>query len=208
MEPQERQVAALLAATTGVVMLVSVVSLLLFFAVGAPFGAINDWTVGLAGLLSGLLAAALRSARGELAGAATLATIVAAVGAVIVVVGAILVISDRTGFLLAGLVESLGFALLGVWLISLNWFDASRSDWPPRLRRLGLVAGVVMALGFVDAPGVALGIDDAASAPAWIWLGFVGWLGIFVLFPVWTLWLARFERSSRARVARDASRGA
>ncbi len=40
----------------GVVMLASVVSLVLFFAIGGPFGAINDWRSGLGGHLTGLLA--------------------------------------------------------------------------------------------------------------------------------------------------------
>jgi hypothetical protein len=199
MASQQGHVAARLAIATGVVTLVSVVSLLLFFAVGKPFGAINDWTVGLAGLLSGLLAVALRGlGRGRGAGA-TLGTGVAVVGAAIVVVGAVLVISERTGFLLAGLVESLGFALIGVWLVSLNWALGSTAGWPRQLRTLGLAAGVVMALGFVVAPGVLMGLDDANAAPGWIWLGFVGWLGIFFLYPTWSLWLGTLARTASMR---------
>jgi hypothetical protein len=192
-------VAASLAITTGVVTLVSVVSLLLFFAVGKPFGAINDWTVGLAGLLSGLLAVALRGLEGGRPADSTLRTGVAVIGAAIVVVGAVLVISERMGFLLAGLVESLGFALIGVWLVNVNWSHGSVSGWPPRLRNLGLAAGVVMALGLVVAPGVLMGLDDAATAPGWIWLGFVGWLGIFFLYPTWSLWLGNLARTDSIR---------
>ena len=169
--------------------LISVASLALFFAVGKPFGAINDWTVGLAGLLSGLLALAIRS-RGMVGapGPATVSTGAAVVGAVIVVAGSALVISQTTGFLLAGLVESLGFALIGLWLIALNWPTGSASGWPRQLRNLGLVAGIVMALGIVVAPGIAMGVDDANTAPGWIWIGFVGWLGIFFLYPIWSIW--------------------
>ena len=185
---RDRSVAGV-AVATGVVALISVASLALFFAVGKPFGAINDWTIGVVGLLSGLLAAMIRS-RGVAGspGPGAVSTGAAVVGAVIVVAGSALVISQTTGFLLAGLVESLGFALIGLWLIALNWSTGSASGWPRQLRNLGLVAGIVMALGIVVAPGIAMGVDDANTAPGWIWIGFVGWLGIFFLYPIWSIW--------------------
>src|SRR6476646_6164774 len=45
-----------IAVLAGGVAMTSVTSLAAFFAVGGPFGAINDWTVGILGLLTGLLA--------------------------------------------------------------------------------------------------------------------------------------------------------
>jgi hypothetical protein len=30
-----------------------------------------------------------------------------------------------------------------------------------------------------------------ASVPGWLWLAFIGWLGIFVLYPIWAIWLGR-----------------
>lgn len=187
---------ARLAMAVGAVLVTSVASLALFFAVGKPFGAINDWTVGLAGLLSGLLALAIRSRNPVGApGSGTIATGAAVVGAAIIVAGSALVISQATGFLVAGLVESLGFALVGLWLIALHRSIESTSGWPRQLRTLGLVAGIVMALGFVAAPGILMGLDDADTAPGWIWIGFVGWLGIFLLFPIWSIWFGNALRN-------------
>jgi hypothetical protein len=104
-----------LAVAIGAIALISVASLALFFALGKPFGAINDWTVGLVGILSGLLALVLnRRGPGAPLAVGTVATDVAVVGAVIVAVGSALVISQATGFLPAGLVESLGFAMIGL----------------------------------------------------------------------------------------------
>jgi len=185
---RDRSVAGV-AVATGVVALVSVVSLALLYTVGKPFGAINDWTVGAVGLLSGLLALMIRR-RGVAGspGPATVSTGVAAVGAVIVAAGAALVISKTTGFVLAGLVESLGFALIGLWLIVLNRSMGSAAGSSGRLLNLGLATGIIMALGFVVTPGIAMGLDDANTAPGWIWIGFVGWLGIFILYPVWSIW--------------------
>jgi hypothetical protein len=109
-------------------------------------------------------------------------------GAAIVVLGSYLVISDTTGFLLAGLVESLGFALIGVWLIVINRSMAGAPPWPLRLPGLGVVAGLVMTMGFIVVPGIAVGLDDASAAPPWVWVGFLGWLGIFFLYPLWCIW--------------------
>lgn len=179
----------------GVVTLISVASLALFYTVGKPFGAINDWTVGLSGLVSGMLAwATQRRAIVRGPRSATVSTGAAVVGAAIVVAGSALVISRTTGFVLAGLVESLGYALIGLWLVALNRSIGSASGWPRRLRTLGLAAGSVMGLGLVAVPGILMGLDDADTAPGWIWIAFIGWLGIFLLYPIWSIWFGTVLR--------------
>lgn len=180
----------------GGVTFASVLTLLVFYAVGGPFGAINDWLVGLAGLLSGLLAVVLSRRRGSsTAFVGGLATGVAVLGSAIVVVGAALVISRTTGFLLAGLVESLGFALIGAWLIVFNRSISSVPRWPRRLPTLGTAAGAIMLIGVVVIPSIASGVDDMSTAPALVWIGFVGWLGIFFLYPAWCIWFGKALRS-------------
>jgi len=186
-----------LALAVGAVALTSVTSLALFFIVGKPFGAINDWTLGLAGLLSGLLALMFyRPGHTAQHAVGALLSGAAVIGAGIVVAGAALVITQTTGFLLAGLVESLGFALIGFWLIALNRTMASTSGWPPRLHSFGIAAGITMAIGIVVLPGIALGLDDMDTAPGWIWIGFIGWLGIFFLYPIWSIWVATVLRTT------------
>lgn len=51
-----------------------------------------------------------------------------------------------------------------------------------------------MAVGLIGAPGIAMGVDDANTAPGWIWIGFVGWLGIFFLCPIWGIWFGNVLR--------------
>ncbi|MEO5704356.1 MAG: hypothetical protein ABIZ52_05655 [Candidatus Limnocylindrales bacterium] len=86
----ERNV-AWLAIAVGVVALVSLASLALFYAVGTPYGAINDWTVGGAGLLSGVLVVMLhRRGTPVLPAVGMVATGAGVIGAVIVAVGAAL----------------------------------------------------------------------------------------------------------------------
>jgi hypothetical protein len=189
---------ARLAVAVGAVALVSVSSLALFFIVGKPFGAINDWTIGIVGILSGLLALALNRS-GEFAApqVGSAATGVAVAGAVIVIVGSALVISETTGFLLAGLVESMGFALIGLWLIAFNRSIAFAPWVPARLPNLGIAAGIIMAIWFTVLPGVLIGVEDMEAAPAWFWIGFVGWLGIFFLYPIWSIWFGAALRQER-----------
>jgi hypothetical protein len=40
-----------------------------------------------------------------------------------------------------------------------------------------------MAMGILVVPGIAMGLQNASTAPGWIWIGFTGWLGIFILYP-------------------------
>ena len=61
-----------------------------------------------------------------------------------------------------------------------------------------------MALGFVSAPGIVLRLDDMAAAPAWVWVGSMGWLGTFVVYPAWAIWLAAVESRAAERSIRMA----
>jgi hypothetical protein len=155
-----------------------------------PSGAINDWTIGLAGVLGVMLALTFDAPRRSVLAMA--GTALALVGSALVVVGAALVISRTTGFLLAGLVESFGWGLAGIWLITVNRVGDIGG---PRLRVVGLAAGALMVVGLVVLPGILSGVDDMATAPAYVWLGFVGWLGIFFLFPIWAIVFGRSRGS-------------
>jgi hypothetical protein len=147
------------------------VCLVLFFIVEGPFGAINDVGNALLGVLSAVLAWTYRQP-------APFA--VAVLGAAITVVGTALVMSEATGYYLAGLVSSAGFALIGGWLIAVN----RRTD---RVRVLGIVAGAVMLLGLIGVPGIVTGVDYVDIAPAYTFVAGVSWLGTYLLFPAWAL---------------------
>lgn len=191
MKATGQQDTARLALAIGIVAAGSAVCLATYFAVQGPFGTINDIGNGTAGVLSAGLAWRLR--RHLLGRAGQVAVGAAVVGGGLTVAGSALVISHTTGFFLAGLVSSLGFAGIGTWLVVLNRSDAAIVSWPRRLRGLGIAAGALMALGFISAPGIALRLDDMSAAPAWVWVGSMGWLGTFVVYPAWAFWLAAVE---------------
>lgn len=182
---------ARLAAAVGIVAAGSAVCLATYFAVRGPLGTISDVGNAATGVLSAALAWRLRRllpdrGRDVVFGGAL-------VGAAITVVGSVLVVSGATGFFLAGLVSSVGFAGIGAWLVVLNWSGAGVVRWPRRFRSLGLLAGALMVAGIAAAPGIALRLDDMETAPVWAWIGFVGWLGIYVVYPAWAIWLGRDE---------------
>ena len=171
-----------LAIVHGIVGFATCLCLIVFYLGADAFGSINDVGNAALGLLSGGLAWRFQPSAAKVR---PVFVGIAALGAVITVVGSILILTDATGFFLAGLVSATGFALIGVWLVA-----ASRNltdPWPPRLQRAGLVAGAVMLLGFVSVPGIIMGLDDMSTAPGWTYLGGLSWAGTYLLFPAWSL---------------------
>ena len=181
----EKRSLGIVAMVHGIVGLASCLCLIVFYLGADAFGSINDVGNAVLGVLSGVLAWWCQQSgltvRAVLVGIAIL-------GAAVTVVGSVLVLTEATGFFLAGLVSSTGFGLIGVWLVAV-----SRSC-PPHVRRAGLVAGVVMLLGLINAPGIAMGLDDMGAAPAWTYLGGLSWAGTYLLFPAWSLRLSQTLR--------------
>jgi len=196
-----------LALALGVVAIGSAACLATYSVVQGPFGTINDIGNAATGVLSAGLAWRLRR---QISGRAANVSVGAAlVGAAIAVAGSALVVSGTTGWFLAGLVSSVGFAGIGAWLVVLNRSDAGAAVLPRRLRLLGIAAGALMTFGVVALPGIVLGLDDIGAAPAWAWIGFVGWFGTFVVYPAWAIWLASVEtRLDRQAIAVPDATGA
>jgi hypothetical protein len=191
-----------LANTTGVVGLIGLAAITMFYMLGGPFGTLNDACNALMGLLSAALAWRLRpwhpSAAPRLGGL-TLAC--ALTGAVVALLGSVLVMFRFTGWYLAGLVTSLGYAFTGVWLVSVSEAALRSRTWPRGVAQWGRVTGALMALGFLAIPGILARTDSAPTAPWWAHAGFAGGLGWVLFFPIWCLGLARAakQRSSIGR---------
>lgn len=174
-----------IAVAIGSLTVATVISLVLFFVVGGPFGLLNDIGNALIGILSAFLALRLAAAIGT----GMLGVGAAILGAVVTVIGSWLVITEATGFFLAGLVSSVGFALIGAWLLTLTWSPIGSMS--SGLNTLGRVAGVAMLFGLVALPGILTGIDEMGAVPPWLWAFSISWLGIYILYPAWSLWLGR-----------------
>jgi hypothetical protein len=168
--------------------------IILFFTVGQPFGTLNDICIGLAAVLSAFLAWMYYPqyhAQSPLLSQVVL--MVALAGALIVAVGSVLVIFGITGWFLAGLYMAAGNALIGLWLLALNYSAQYSNSWSHSLVIFGMVIGLIMALGLATIPGIFRGIDAWDKAPWYVnYVGQAGGLGWLVLYPIWCVCLGRF----------------
>lgn len=185
------RLAALALAAT---LVVAVVCLTLLYVVGGVFGTVNDWANALAGCWALLLAVLVR--REDDGGwPANAAVGAAAAGAVGLTWGTWLVVTETTGFYLAGLVSTLGLASLGAWMLLAHRASGADGLLGAGPARLGRVVGWLMVGGLLALPGALAGVDDFADARWHSYLAEASaWLGAYVLLPVWSVRLARHLR--------------
>ncbi len=115
------------AIATGIVGLLGLAFIILFFTVGQPFGTLNDICIGLTAILSVVLAWVLYPqyhAQSPLF--SKVALVIAMIGALLVMVGSALAISGVKGWFLSGLYMAAGNAMIGLWLLGLNYSFLAR----------------------------------------------------------------------------------
>ena len=187
----------------GVLVVLAVVSIVLHFTVGGPFGAVNDALNAAFAITSGALALLTMRRAGEVVD--TVAAAVGVLGAAVMVYGSYLILSDSTGWFLAGVVSAVGGGLLGIWLAVRNRPLAGAQPPVVRTMRLGLVAGALMGLGLLGVGGWASGVDDWTAAPWYVQLGLLGWLGTYAVYPAWCFSASREHAKSLSRDPEDAA---
>ncbi len=181
-----------LVTTVGSVGVTGLVAISLFAARGGVFGPLNDVCNGAMAALTAALAWRLYPWHRTQAPRQSGAVLGAAwAGALIAVVGSILVLLRVTGWYLAGLVSSFGYALIGVWLERVSAAAEQSGAWPRALARLGRVTGAISAVGLAAVPGILGGMDDVGAAPWWVSASLANGLGWLVMYPFWCLWLGR-----------------
>lgn len=188
-----------IAIAIAVVAFFGLVFIALFYSIGEPFGTLNDVCVALGGILSGGLAWMLYPTHRSYAPRVSRFALAAAlVGACLAAVGSGLVIFRVTGWLLAGLVTTFGYALIGLWLLGLSYSALRWLAFPRRLAQFGIVAGGVTAIGVLAGPGILAGTDAIGSAQWFVFASmFLGGLGWNILYAIWCVWLGRLLLSQR-----------
>ena len=178
---------------TGVVAILAVICLILMYTVNQSFGKVNDVLnifIGVASVTLALMLYAEHHARSPLLSQFALAF--AVVGVIFTILGSILIIFGFTDFVLAGWYSSIGFALIGIWLIIFCYSFLNINVLPHNLIIFGIVSGAFMAVGLFGIPGIIRGIDSMESMPWYLYVAFFGWLGTYILYPIWAIWLGRF----------------
>jgi hypothetical protein len=181
------------AIATGIVGLLGLAFIILFFTVGQPFGTLNDICIGLTALLSVVLVWMLYPGHhAQFPLLSKVALVIAMFGALLVMVGSALAISGVKGWFLSGLYMAAGNAMIGLWLLALSYSALRGGLYPHSLVVFGLISGVILALGLVTIPGIFRGIDTQEyelSIFNYIW--WVSSLGYLALYPTWCILLGR-----------------
>lgn len=181
------------AITTGIVGLFGLAFIILLFTVGQPFGTLNDICIALTAILSVVLVWMLYPryhAQSPLLSQVTL--VIAMIGAILVMVGSALAISGVKGWFLSGLYMAAGNAMIGLWLLGLNYSALQDNSLHHSLVIFGLISGVILALGLVTIPGIFRGIDTQEyelTIVNYIW--WTSSLGYLALYPTWCILLGR-----------------
>ena len=164
-----------------------------------PFGTLNDYCVALGGILSGMLALAMFPLHHSSAPRLSwLALLSALLGACFASVGSWLVVTSRTGWFLAGLVSTFGYALIGLWLLSVNISIRKQADFSRRLSTFGILTGIGMAIGLSVIPAIFARVDSLESAPWYAVSGLVGGgMSWNILYTIWCIWFGRLIVSNR-----------
>jgi hypothetical protein len=152
---------------------------------------LNDICVAFGGILSGGLAWKLYPThRSHAPRESRVALGLALVGACLVPIGSALVIFNITGWFLAGLFTTFGYALIGLWLVGLNYSALNWPAFPRTLAQYGLLTGWIMAIGILAAPGILAHIDVMQAASWFVLIAlFVGGFGWNVLYTIWCVGL-------------------
>jgi hypothetical protein len=182
------------AIATGVAGLLGLVFIILFFSVGQPFGTLNDICIGLTAILSVVLVWMLYLGHhAQLPLLNKVAFVIAMFGAILVLVGTALAISGVKGWFLSGLYMAAGNAMIGLWLLGLNYSTLQDNSLPQSLIVFGLITGVILALGLVTIPGIFRGIDSQEyELTTFNYIWWASSLGYLALYPTWCILLGRF----------------
>ena len=186
-------ITGLIGIATGIVGLLGLVFIILFFTVGQPFGTLNDICIGLMAILSVVFIWKLypwHHAQSPLL--SQIALVIAMFGALLVLVGMVLSIAGVKGWFLSGLYMAAGNGMIGLWLLAFSYSDLRGNFFPHNLVIFGIISGVILALGLVTIPGILRGIDTQEYKLTIF--NSIWWacsLGYLALYPVWCILLGR-----------------
>ena len=180
------------AISSGMTAILAIVFLGMMATVNIFFGTLNDILNSVLSILIAVLAWMLYSqfhAKAPLMSQITLA--LAALGAILAVVGSVLVIFRFTGFILAGWHTGFGYALLGLWLAAFCYSMLGSDVLSNKLITFGIVTGIAMATGILSIFGIMSRFDSFEALPWYLNIAYLAFLGMYILYPIWAIWFGR-----------------
>ena len=85
-----------------------------------------------------------------------------------------------------------GNAMIGLWLLGLNYSALGDYSLPHSLVIFGLISGVIMVLGLVTIPGLFRGNDTQEyELTIFNYIWWASSLGYLALYPAWCILLGR-----------------
>jgi len=160
---------------------------------GNPFATLNDVCVALGGILSaGLIWKLYPTHRSHAPRESRFTLGIGLVGACLVPIGSGLVIFNVTGWFLAGLVTTFGYAMIGLWLVELNNSALRWAAFPRILAQYGIITGWIMVIGIFAGPGILARTDSMETAQWFVLIAlYTGGLGWNILYTIWCIGLGR-----------------
>jgi len=180
------------AIASGITAILAIVFLGMMATVNIFFGTLNDILNSVLAILIAVLAWMLYTqfhAKAPLMSQVTL--VLAVLGAILAVVGSVLVIFRFTGFVLAGWYTGFGYALLGLWLAAFCYSILGSGVYPNKWIIFGIVIGIAMVAGILSLSGILSRIDSMEALPWYLNVAYLAFLGIYILYPIWAIWLGR-----------------
>jgi hypothetical protein len=154
------------------------------------FGNYSDVVGIVPPILSAILATTLHFAQRSLPSKASLLFMISVwFGVSLVTYGGWLIVTGAGGLVMQGTYHSLGYALIGLWVLALNLVAKDNDLLPTRLSQLGLVSGVFMLVGLGGLYGIVRGIDGNEPTVYLISTGGLSFVGHGIIYPIWCFWL-------------------
>lgn len=157
------------------------------------FYGLNDLFNLILAILSGVLAWILYyHFRERLTSLHGILLILVLIGVIFAILGFRMIAFGHAGWVLSGWYTDTGFALIGIWVIGLNYTARQNDLLPKGLSLFGMIVGAVMALGFASIPGLIRNTDSTEfMSPILYWTWFISIQGWILLYPIWCIWMGR-----------------
>ena len=187
----------------GVAFILAIVFIALFFAVGQPWGSLNDLSFAIWAILQIPVALALdRRFRAKSSALNRLAVGIAVLGFLLLAVSSVLIILHALGIVQffqfqpgtgpygAGFVA---FVLAGLWLVLVGLLSRRSGALPATSAWLAILAGIGNIVSIV-----LFALIGLSAPPVVFAVGGIAYLLVLIAYPVWIFWVGRILLGARA----------